>query len=201
MLQKSEQKRLQILKAAGELFCQQGYQASMDDIAKHADVSKQTIYSHFKTKEQLFETCIQYRCEQRAIDESAFDVNLPINVMLVEFGVRFQNMHLEEAVLQTFRNAVGQVKIHSNISASYLKAGPEKTLIALSNYLQHHHDHNNIQLKASADNSAMQLLLMFHGKAAYWAFLGGDSKESNMERKQYIEQCVSMFLTANRFEY
>ncbi len=52
----------------------------MDQIAKLADVSKQTVYSHFKTKDQLFETCIQYRCEQRAIDESALSLDNPIKL-------------------------------------------------------------------------------------------------------------------------
>ncbi|SNX47197.1 DNA-binding transcriptional repressor AcrR [Vibrio thalassae] len=194
MIHKSEQKRLQILKAAGQLFCQHGYKVSMDQIAKLADVSKQTVYSHFKTKDQLFETCIQYRCEQRAIDESTLSLESPIKSTLVEFGVRFQNMHLEDQVLQTFRNAVGQVQSHPKISALYLKSGPEKTLHVLANYLQRHHEKGTICLPNHSENAAMQLLLMFHGKATYWAFLGEDSTQTEAQRKQYIEECVSLFL-------
>ncbi|MCF4173778.1 MULTISPECIES: TetR/AcrR family transcriptional regulator [Vibrio] len=195
MIQKSEQKRLQILKAAGELFCEHGYKVSMDQIAKLADVSKQTVYSHFKTKDQLFETCIQYRCEQRAIDESALSLDSPIKPTLVEFGVRFQNMHLEEQVLQTFRNAVGQVKSHPQISALYLQSGPQKTLHVLANYLQRHHEKGTISLPNDSENAAMQLLLMFHGKAAYWAFLGESGVQTEAQRKQYIEECVTLFLS------
>lgn len=35
-----------------------GWQATIDQVAEHAGVSVSTIYKHFETKEQLFETCI-----------------------------------------------------------------------------------------------------------------------------------------------
>ncbi|SEF85218.1 TetR/AcrR family transcriptional regulator [Vibrio hangzhouensis] len=196
MIQKSEQKRLTILKAAGALFSERGYKVSMDEIAKRADVSKQTVYSHFRTKDQLFETCIQYRCEQRVIDESAFDLNVPVRNMLIEFGIRFQNMHLEPQVLQTYRNAVSQVSSHPQISAAYLKSGPEKTVAVVSEYLQHQHDQGQLHLVSSAKDAAMQLLLMFHGKAVYWAFLGSQIEQTADEQRAYIECCVDMFLTS-----
>jgi TetR/AcrR family transcriptional regulator, mexJK operon transcriptional repressor len=44
-----------IREAAAALFLEKGYQAtSMDDIAAAARISKQTIYSHFAGKEELF---------------------------------------------------------------------------------------------------------------------------------------------------
>src|SRR5579864_56649 len=44
-----------IREAAARLFLDHGYQGtSMDDIAAAAGVSKQTIYTHFSSKEQLF---------------------------------------------------------------------------------------------------------------------------------------------------
>ncbi len=59
---RKEQKRQQILTAAMEMFCKQGYGISMDAIAEHANVSKQTVYAHFSSKDQLFETCIIEKC-------------------------------------------------------------------------------------------------------------------------------------------
>src|ERR1700760_1757113 len=45
----------QILMAARELFLNGGYgSTSMDAVAKHAGVSKSTLYAHFENKEQLF---------------------------------------------------------------------------------------------------------------------------------------------------
>jgi TetR/AcrR family transcriptional regulator, regulator of autoinduction and epiphytic fitness len=50
-----EERREQILKVAERLFRHSGYTAtSMSDIARHAGMSKRTIYEAFPTKEELF---------------------------------------------------------------------------------------------------------------------------------------------------
>lgn len=51
----NEKKREAILKAAIEEFHTKGYDgSSMDTISKKANVSKATVYNHFKNKEKLF---------------------------------------------------------------------------------------------------------------------------------------------------
>ncbi len=52
---RSAQKRRAILRAATEIFLRDGYLgASMDEIAAISEVSKQTVYKHFVSKEALF---------------------------------------------------------------------------------------------------------------------------------------------------
>lgn len=52
---RSERKHRAILDAATEIFLRQGYLgASMDDVAAQAEVSKQTVYKQFASKEALF---------------------------------------------------------------------------------------------------------------------------------------------------
>ena len=52
---RSARKRSAILDAARELFLQHGYVGtSMDDVAAHAHVSKQTVYKHFGDKRRMF---------------------------------------------------------------------------------------------------------------------------------------------------
>lgn len=43
-----------LLDAAFEVFCESGYSASIDAVAKHAGVARQTIYNNFPGKEALF---------------------------------------------------------------------------------------------------------------------------------------------------
>ena len=53
-------KKEQIIEVARQLFHKYGFKkVSMDEIAKEAGVTKKTIYSYFKSKEELLEYFIQ----------------------------------------------------------------------------------------------------------------------------------------------
>ncbi|OWV74008.1 TetR family transcriptional regulator [Rhizobium sp. R339] len=53
-------KRMSILEAAAEVFCNQGFAgASIDEIAAKACVSRQTIYNHYREKETLFVAVVE----------------------------------------------------------------------------------------------------------------------------------------------
>ncbi|RZQ64359.1 TetR/AcrR family transcriptional regulator [Amycolatopsis suaedae] len=51
---RAERSRQAIVTAAGEVFVREGFEASMDQVAAAAGVSKVTVYNHFRTKEDLF---------------------------------------------------------------------------------------------------------------------------------------------------
>lgn len=48
-----------LLDAAFEVFCESGYSASIDAVAKHAGVARQTIYNNFSGKEALFSAAME----------------------------------------------------------------------------------------------------------------------------------------------
>lgn len=55
-----------IVEAASELFFRQGYQATtIDQVIEHSGVSRPTVYSHFKTKEEM---CLVYLKSKRRED-------------------------------------------------------------------------------------------------------------------------------------
>lgn len=83
----NQAKREAIIKAAIEEFYIKGYEgSSMDTVAKEANVSKATVYNHFKNKEELFlalsqilierfEKSFQYTyCKQKDIKEQLYDI-------------------------------------------------------------------------------------------------------------------------------
>ena len=63
---------MRIVKAAAELFDQQGYNASsVNDIIDKAGISKPTFYTHFRSKEEL---CVAYLQNNRKNDMEDFRV-------------------------------------------------------------------------------------------------------------------------------
>jgi TetR/AcrR family transcriptional regulator of autoinduction and epiphytic fitness len=60
----TEKKRLDILAAAQEEFKEKGFLgASMDSLAKRAEVSKRTVYNHFPSKDVLFHNIVKELCD------------------------------------------------------------------------------------------------------------------------------------------
>lgn len=60
----TEKKRVDILAAAQEEFKEKGFLgASMDSLAKRAQVSKRTVYNHFPSKEFLFHNIVKQLCD------------------------------------------------------------------------------------------------------------------------------------------
>ena len=64
--------RARILEAALDTFCEKGYSACVDDIARRAGVVKQTLYHHYGSKESLFREALTGL----------------VNVLLVDLGTR-----------------------------------------------------------------------------------------------------------------
>jgi AcrR family transcriptional regulator len=60
-----DQRRIQLLDAASEVFASKGYHAAaMDDIADAAGVSKPVLYQHFPSKLDLYLALLDQSCER-----------------------------------------------------------------------------------------------------------------------------------------
>lgn len=59
MQARTSRKRHAVIEAARRVFTEKGYNASMEEVAFEAEVSKQTIYNQFGSKEQLFHAMIE----------------------------------------------------------------------------------------------------------------------------------------------
>lgn len=64
-----EEKRAALLDAALYCFANRGYEATtIDDIVRHAKVSKGAIYNYFKSKEEIFLTILESRNDDFFLD-------------------------------------------------------------------------------------------------------------------------------------
>ncbi|WP_139490982.1 TetR/AcrR family transcriptional regulator [Brevibacillus dissolubilis] len=60
-----EQRRAAILQSATHCFAEKGYQATtIDDIMRHAQVSKGAVYHYFKSKEEIYISLLDQKTEQ-----------------------------------------------------------------------------------------------------------------------------------------
>lgn len=68
----AERNRQRVLTAARELFAEKGLEATLNDVARHANVGVGTVYRRFATKEELIEAILVDGMEQlTALAETA----------------------------------------------------------------------------------------------------------------------------------
>ncbi len=78
----AQQNRERILEEAKEAFTRSGANASLDDIAKEAEVGAGTLYRHFPTRDALIEAVYRTEVEKLAASEKKFSETLsPIEAL------------------------------------------------------------------------------------------------------------------------
>jgi AcrR family transcriptional regulator len=102
--QNKEIKRKRILASAQEAFLTDGYaMASMDKIAAHGEMTKQTLYRYFSSKEVLFRATLLHLGKD--LDES-FTEHLnqdDTRLALISFATAFISFHVSEEHISIYR--------------------------------------------------------------------------------------------------
>jgi AcrR family transcriptional regulator len=73
----AQRNRERILEVAKEAFTRFGAEASLDDIARQAEVGAGTLYRHFPTRDALIEAVYRSEVEKLAVAERKFTESMP----------------------------------------------------------------------------------------------------------------------------
>ncbi|WP_137226449.1 TetR/AcrR family transcriptional regulator [Shewanella sp. MEBiC00475] len=199
-LSRSEQKRAQVLESAIDLFCHQGFpNTSMDEVAKHAGVSKQTVYSHFGSKDDLFVSAIESKCVVHQLTDNALvDATKPQQVIL-QFAQQFGEMIVSKEAMTVFKTCVAQADTHPEVSRLFYDAGPKHVLGLVRNYLKKVNEHGEYWFK-NPHESAVRLCLMLFGELKLRLELGLEIGDLQISRQAYIQDTAEMFLRAHQVD-
>ncbi|NRB40877.1 MAG: TetR/AcrR family transcriptional regulator [Pseudomonadales bacterium] len=193
---RSDEKREAILDAAAGLFTQHGFvKTSMDQIAQHADVSKQTVYSHFGDKQGVFIAAIQRKCIADSLCEDLFTQPIAIDVLLLELARHFNDLLLSHESVCLSRLCFAGAEEHPEVSKMFYQAGPEHLTDLLQGYFE-----KQVALGILViDNlqfASWQFLHMINGDAPFRAKLGLEQQLSAAQLDDYLKSCVNLFLRA-----
>lgn len=196
---KSEEKRAQILDAATELFLSQGFDAiSMEVLAERAGVSKQTVYSHFGNKDELFSAAISAKCEEFKLADILSDDSRPVASVLRELVAQFIKLLLSNDAVCMFRvcatSSTQQAEGESSqVSELFWNSGPAFLMEQLSAYLSRHVELGNLDI----DNTfiaSKQLLFMVKSDVHMRRVLGLNYEQSEAELPEYLDSCIALFM-------
>ena len=192
---KSGQKRLQIMDAARKLFLECNFEGvSMETIAQEANVSKQTVYSHFGSKEDLFTAVIENECASHQLTDELFDIHRPVAEVLLTLAEHFTELLLSERAIKLHRVCATSAE-RSSISELFWTAGPEKLQATFQSYLGQLVEQGELSID-NLDFAAQQFLFMVKGEAQQRKILGLAGKHTPKELHTYLQSCVNVFLSA-----
>jgi AcrR family transcriptional regulator len=186
-----------ILEAARSHFYAHGLErASLDAIAADAGVSKMTIYSHFGSKEGLFEAVIQERTERvmgGASGARALDPMQPEQALLA-IGGQFLMLTREEDALGKFRSVYGAAGAQPEACRAFYRQGSARLIDELATYLRRADAVKT--LKVPRPRQAADLFLsMFMGDGHVRGLLKLDMP-SPQENKALLREAVRVFIAA-----
>lgn len=127
----------QVLEGARTIFLRDGFEgASVDDIARAADVSKATLYSYFPDKRMLFVEVAKRECRRQA-DEALQLVALtaPPDCVLPEAARRIIDFFLSEFGRSVFRICVAEANRFPELGQQFYESGPALIRDRIAAYL------------------------------------------------------------------
>ncbi|MGA4864764.1 TetR/AcrR family transcriptional regulator [Streptomyces lavendulocolor] len=134
---RSERKHQAILDAATTVFLNKGYSGtSMDDIARLAAVSKQTVYKHFADKEKLFTEIVMATTDRidgvidLVADIPADAEHLEENLTRLARG--FLSTLTRPDVLRLRRLVIANAEAFPELGAAWYEQGFERVLATLA---------------------------------------------------------------------
>ncbi len=115
-------KDAKILEAAEELFLRDGYAAtSMTAVAGRAGVAKQTLYSNFPSKEELFSSVVGRRSVRAMEPAAELDVDHGgLESTLTELGVAFLSHIYSTEQVELFRTGVAESRQFPELGAKMI---------------------------------------------------------------------------------
>jgi AcrR family transcriptional regulator len=186
-----------ILEAARSHFYAHGLErASMDAIAADAGVSKMTIYSHFGSKEGLFEAEVRDRTERVVgglAGAEALDATQPHKALLA-IGEQFLALAREDEALGQFRSLYGAAGAQPEACKAFYRQGADRLIGDLAAYLRRANAAGTLKVKHPRQ-AADLFLSMFLGDGHIRGLLMLEMPDAR-ENRALLREAVRVFMAA-----
>jgi TetR/AcrR family transcriptional regulator, mexJK operon transcriptional repressor len=125
--------RERVLRAATAAFTLDGYRASIDRIARRAGVAKQTVYSHFPSKDDLFKEVVRELATRVLVQLETDD---DVRAGLLRFALAFRSRVLRADGIAMFRTLAAEIPRFPTLARAIYAGGPGETARGLARYLE-----------------------------------------------------------------
>ena len=190
-----EAKREAILEASRKVFMEVGFgAASMDAIANEAKVSKQTVYNHFGSKEELFAAMVRYYVEQKLVVMGEATKQARPEETLRAIGHQFLDHGSAEQRVAMYRILMAESPRFPELGDIFYAAGPAVVRKFMADYLAEQHRRGTLQVE-NPQLTAEQFFGMLNG-CQLKAQLGIERLPNKQAIDTYIDHAVMLMMKA-----
>src|SRR5712671_4420035 len=125
--------RERVLRAATASFLVDGYRSSVERIARRAGVAKQTVYSHFPSKDELFKE-VARDLASRVLVQLETD-SQDVRPALLRFATVYRSKVLCPEGIAMFRTLVSEIPRFRSLARAIFAGGPGETARGLAEFL------------------------------------------------------------------
>ena len=193
----STAKRVAIMDAALQCFLTHGYgNTSMDLIAREAGVSKRTVYSHFPSKEVLFDVVLRFRCANIAGHDPCewpLEGSEPREV-LANFALHLMRIILSPDGRSLMAAVLGAADRFPDLSLTFWNAGPRHSIERLTGYFESLKGDPRYRI---GDPTAMTMMFIGMVKGPFYIplLLRLIPEPTEDTLRAHIADCVETFVT------
>ncbi|MBB3656643.1 AcrR family transcriptional regulator [Rhizobium sp. BK650] len=198
---RTARKRRAILDAGTIAFLRDGYLgASMDEIAQRADVSKQTIYKQFLSKEALFLEIVSglTNAGSDAVhdDIPALEPDGDLRAFLEDYANRQLTIVLTPRLMQLRRVVIGEVERFPALGKALYESGPKRAMGAMAAAFERLAARGLLRID-DASVAAMHFNWLIMSQPLNQAMLLGDAGIPEPDAlRRHAAQAVGVFLAA-----
>lgn len=192
---RDEAKHEAILRAATRLFLKHGYSStSMDAIAEEARVTKQTVYSHYKSKDALFTQMLAHLCEKHTASENLLLLgNKKLDEGLFVIGIAFLNMITTAEVMAMTRLVISEMGAHPKLARQYYEGGTQRVVLMLAQYLDQYKK-RGLPEAQDTKSAASYFIAMLKGQYYLRMLLGIKPTPTPREKEEHVRETVRLFM-------
>lgn len=196
---RTQRKRTTILEAATDLFLQNGYLGtSMDEVAQRADVSKQTVYAQFASKEALFFAMVGAMTSAAASQvHNAFGVardGEDAAGYLRAYAERQLLVVLTPRLMQLRRLVIGEVGRFPQLGQAVYEGGPKRAISAIASALKRLADRGLLAIDDPVVAASHFNWLVMGDPVNRAMLLGDDAIPSRAALRRHAAKAVHVFL-------
>jgi len=184
-----------ILNAAMQLFLNRGYAlTTMDEVARLAAVTKQTVYAHHHSKEQLFISMLGALCNRDMPTQKQLDnPDTPFSTLLERIGLVVLNTITSPEGLGATRLVISESAHHPQLAELYYTRGTKQLVQLLTEFIASHAKRKAIVVK-NPESAASYFLAMLKGQYYVRMMLRVKPVPTKKQKEAHVREVVYMFM-------